>query len=929
VGDPSSERVQVGVNGNPATEVPTTTSGSQGAPLNVGGDSEAGDQGCSKEGYSLCESIPQPDISGSQERWFSEVGDQPETSESVYPPTALQDGEFGIGQRPAEGRGLDGLNRSKGCLPLGDDMGRPPEILEIHMAGQPVRIPVPPLRSKQCTARVHQVTKTCPCKAAPSRDETDNVSRRHVGDGTEQGGIREPPRPDNIPFRAVGVCGQQGEVSTGTSPDMPLPGLHHRLQGNEDQALRGESNTDLNSLQESQGEGMHISKRISQANWQDDSNPTCSLSSTTVVQRTSTPEEPGIPQIPVIRLQSNIESRGPLGTGLVVDQGEFNEWEECINRGARPHHGDRCLNVGLGSSLPGLTDRRTLVSDRAEESHQLLGTPCSLVRVENIRQGQEEHSYPSQDGQQDGSVLCESNGGDSLPSVEQPSNPVMAVVLGEEPVHYSRISTRDRQLCSRRGVQSDPINCRVAITSTNFSADSRTPRQLQHRSICNSTQYPAEAVCELETRPRLCGGRCPTATLEQVAGLCLPSFLPSRQMYQEGQRRQSISDTGSPSLEVTTVVSSITGAVSGLSPVASTDTNTLVRPIRPVSPSNDNRAVTVSRLEAIRHRQQAEGISSEASQLLAAGWSRGTNSTYESAWRRWDSWCSERHIDPISCAIQPFLEFLTGLFKEGLQYRTINTIRSAISMTHNHIEGVPIGQHPLVSRLLKGVHNTRPPQPRYSSTWDVDIVIKYLQSLGENDSLSLKALTQKLALLMALVGANRVSELQALDLRYRTYKPEGVCFQLPTLGKKRKAGAPPKQFTFGAFPDDNRVCVMSCLRRYEAVTLEHRETNPGNPQLLFLSYIKPYKPVSSQRLATWLKEILRKAGIDTSVFKAHSVRGASSTAASMKGVLIEDILSTADWSTDSTFRRFYYRPMQSNNYAQILLQPRADQAHCP
>ena len=69
-----------------------------------------------------------------------------------------------------------------------------------------------------------------------------------------------------------------------------------------------------------------------------------------------------------------------------------------------------------------------------------------------------------------------------------------------------------------------------------------------------------------------------------------------------------------------------------------------------------------------------DGISSKALQLLAAGWSRGTNSTYECAWRRWDSWCSERQVDPISCAIQLFLEFLTGLFREGLQYHTINTI---------------------------------------------------------------------------------------------------------------------------------------------------------------------------------------------------------------------------------------------------------------
>ena len=59
-------------------------------------------------------------------------------------------------------------------------------------------------------------------------------------------------------------------------------------------------------------------------------------------------------------------------------------------------------------------------------------------------------------------------------------------------------------------------------------------------------------------------------------------------------------------------------------------------------------------------------------------------------------------------------------------------------------------------------------------------------------------------------------------------------------------------------------------------------------------HVKPHKPVTSQRLANWLKEILGKAGIDTTVFKAHSVRGASSTAAAEKGVHIEDILRTAD-----------------------------------
>ena len=79
-------------------------------------------------------------------------------------------------------------------------------------------------------------------------------------------------------------------------------------------------------------------------------------------------------------------------------------------------------------------------------------------------------------------------------------------------------------------------------------------------------------------------------------------------------------------------------------------------------------------------------------------------------------------------------------------------------MTHVHIEGVPMGQHPLVSRMLKGMYNSRPPQLRYTSTWDVDIMICYLSSLGDNTALSLKQLGHKLAILMALVTLSREEE---------------------------------------------------------------------------------------------------------------------------------------------------------------------------
>ena len=86
-------------------------------------------------------------------------------------------------------------------------------------------------------------------------------------------------------------------------------------------------------------------------------------------------------------------------------------------------------------------------------------------------------------------------------------------------------------------------------------------------------------------------------------------------------------------------------------------------------------------------------------------------------------------------------------------------------MTHQQVEGISIGQHPLVTRLIKGVHNSRPPKPRYTVTWDVDTVLRHLRALGDNDSLTLRALSKKLALMD--IYASRTSELQALDLRFK------------------------------------------------------------------------------------------------------------------------------------------------------------------
>ena len=162
---------------------------------------------------------------------------------------------------------------------------------------------------------------------------------------------------------------------------------------------------------------------------------------------------------------------------------------------------------------------------------------------------------------------------------------------------------------------------------------------------------------------------------------------------------------------------------------------------------------------------------------------------------------------------------------------------------------------------------------------------------------------------MSLASANRMSELHDMDLRFRRYTINGVVFKLASLIKKRQTGAPLKEISFAS-------CKWQTIVWFNVWSYDQPVT-PQRAAPLFLSYVKPHKPVTTQRLAHWIKDLLKEAGANTEVFKAHSVRGATTSAALDKGVYVSDILSTADWSRDSTFWSFYYCPsMDESTFAQ-------------
>ena len=158
-----------------------------------------------------------------------------------------------------------------------------------------------------------------------------------------------------------------------------------------------------------------------------------------------------------------------------------------------------------------------------------------------------------------------------------------------------------------------------------------------------------------------------------------------------------------------------------------------------------------------------------------------------------------------------------------------------------------VGKHPLVARLLKGAFHARPPLPRYTDTWNVQVVLDCILQWGDTTSLSLKLLTYKLVMLMSLVRPSRSADLASLCIDHCHYKPEGVVFIPSALAKQSRQGKPLTEYFFASFTDNKELCPVETLRQYQKVTASLRKESTH----LFVAIVKPHKPVAPCTIVRW------------------------------------------------------------------------------
>ena len=105
---------------------------------------------------------------------------------------------------------------------------------------------------------------------------------------------------------------------------------------------------------------------------------------------------------------------------------------------------------------------------------------------------------------------------------------------------------------------------------------------------------------------------------------------------------------------------------------------------------------------------------------------------------------------------------------------------------------------------------------------------------------------------------------------------------------------------------------MRTLEIYEERTAHLRDNRKEMDSQLIISFKKPHGPVKPASISRWIKETLLDARVDVGIFKGHSIRAASSSAACTKGVSVSDIMAMAGWSRSSTFEKFYHKQIKSD-----------------
>ncbi len=404
--------------------------------------------------------------------------------------------------------------------------------------------------------------------------------------------------------------------------------------------------------------------------------------------------------------------------------------------------------------------------DRAPTAlaHQLpraVGSAFSLMAVPATSVGQ---AHASPYGQHCGGLVYQPAGRYTItPHVKArpPSPPLESHAVQ---VNACCSHSGEAQLCGRRALTTALIPRRVATPSRDDPADLESIRGSSGRPVCCPRVLPLPAVL-LSDRGPPWHRRTGTQLASGLTQVCVSPSEPTRTETVQAQGGRGAGPVGCAPLALPDLISRTHFP---------RDSNSLAHSSEegpPLSGARQHMAPASRSMEPPcvapgRDAADLSGLPPAVVETIIQARDPSTRQTYALKWSLFATWCSSCREDTRRCTIGVVFSFLQERLEHRLSPSTLKVYVAAIAAHHDAVDGRSLGKHDLIVRFLKGARRMNPSRSPLVPSWDLSIVLAGLQRgpFEPLDSVELKFLSLKTALLTALTSIKRVGDLQAFSV---------------------------------------------------------------------------------------------------------------------------------------------------------------------
>ena len=406
-----------------------------------------------------------------------------------------------------------------------------------------------------------------------------------------------------------------------------------------------------------------------------------------------------------------------------------------------------------------------------------------------------------------------------------------------------------------------------------------------------------------------------TKPVEKGERVCKPSVLnywkgtPTRSSYKK------IFDSNSSGMDRSILVAPTTTSTSGYSsttterprlvPAAKTSSNGLSRPA----------AVGGLWSEDLRKQFEEKKLSKEVTSIIIKKWEPSTIKNYSRIWKRWAVFARGKGCDRLHPDLFTVLDFLNVELKRSSSVALVNHAISSLSSILDLSMGPGLMDSLEVKYFRQAANKLKPTGPSLESIWDITLLLKYIDDMGENGNLSIYDLLHKVVLLLRIDLFARSSDIAKIyrsdvvwhqnfvnirflrpkewrpnaDTAFREYSPWVKIYKLKLGGNtctfsalrewiNRSQARAPKVFIYG------KILSPLCYQMKKGKML----------------------PLTPREIADISKVAMLSAGVPPSYYP-HSLRSAASSAAKDFGASIDSILQQGRWSNKTLWLKYYYR----------------------